>query len=153
MKFLPGLLIAAVFATLTFAVWAALNRPTVPPAWPDRIKGFSFSPFRANEDAIHNELPTDEEIDSDLKLLAGKVDAVRTYGVNGTLADVPQLAERYGINVALGALAWMGGGDEQNDKGLATAIQLARTHVNVVRVFIGNEVVLRGDIPMQKLAG
>jgi exo-beta-1,3-glucanase (GH17 family) len=81
------------------------------------------------------------------------VNAVRTYGLNGTLADVPQLAEHYGINVALGANAWMGGGDEQNEKGLATAIQLARTHVNVVRVFIGNEVVLRGDIPMQKLTG
>jgi exo-beta-1,3-glucanase (GH17 family)/cellulose synthase/poly-beta-1,6-N-acetylglucosamine synthase-like glycosyltransferase len=151
MKILPGLLIAAVFATLTFAVWAALNRPTIEPAWPSRIAGFAFSPFRANEDPTRLEMATDEEIDSDLKLLSGKVMALRIYGVNGTQADVPQLAERYGINVAVTAL--IGGHADQNEKELATTIELARTHVNVVRVFIGNEVALRGDIPIEQLTG
>src|SRR2546421_1998344 len=46
MKTLPSLLIASVFATLTFAVWAWLNRPTLEPPWPARIQGFAFSPFR-----------------------------------------------------------------------------------------------------------
>jgi len=49
MKTIPSLIIAAVFATLTFAVWAYLNRPTREPPWPARIQGFAFSPFRANE--------------------------------------------------------------------------------------------------------
>ena len=47
MKTIPSLLIAAVFATLTFAVWAYLNRPTKEPPWPAVIQGFAFSPFRA----------------------------------------------------------------------------------------------------------
>src|SRR2546429_5276725 len=41
-KLLPSLLIASVFAMLTFAVWAWLNRPTLEPPWPARIQGFAF---------------------------------------------------------------------------------------------------------------
>jgi exo-beta-1,3-glucanase (GH17 family) len=78
MKALPSVLIAAVFATLTFAVWAWLNRPTREPPWPQRIQGFAFSPFRADEDPTHGEMPTDAEIDADLALLEGHVNAVRT---------------------------------------------------------------------------
>src|SRR5580658_8393669 len=88
MKFFPSLLIAAVFATLTFAVWAYLNRPTREPPWPAVIQGFAFSPFRANEDPTQGQMPTDAEIDSDLALLAGHVNAVRTHSVEKTLADL-----------------------------------------------------------------
>jgi exo-beta-1,3-glucanase (GH17 family) len=149
MKSLPGLLIAAVFATLTFAVWAFLNRPTLEPPWPARIQGFAFSPFRLGEDPTHKEMPTDAEIDTDLKLLEGKTLAVRTYSNAGSLADVPQLAERHGINVTVGA--WVDNHKDMDETEISTAIELARTHINVVRVIIGNEVVLRGDIPIEQL--
>ena len=149
MNRLPGLLIAALFATLTFAVWALLNRPTLEPPWPTRIQGFAFSPFRIGEDPTHKEMPTDAEIDQDLQLLEGKTLAVRTYSNFGTLAHVPQLAERHGINVTVGA--WIENHNDTNETELDTAIELARTHINVVRVIIGNEVVLRGDIPIEQL--
>jgi len=149
MKTLGSLLIAAVFATLTFAVWAYLNRPTTEPPWPSTIQGFAFSPFRANEDPTHLQLPSDAEIESDLKLLEGKVHAVRTYSVQGTLADVPEIAERYGINVVLGA--WVDDHRDKNAEQLQKVIELASTHVNVSRVLIGNEVILRGDLPLPEL--
>jgi len=151
MKSLPGLLIAAAFAALTCAVWAFLNRPAAEPPWPAHIQGFSFQPFHMGEDPTHLILPTDAEIDSDLKLLGGKINAVRTYGVNGSLADVPQLAERHGINVAVGA--WIDDHRDANERQLETAIELARTHLNVMRVFVGNEVVLQGYVPIKVLEG
>src|SRR5580704_10954766 len=149
MKSIPSLLIAAVFALLTFAVWAYLNRPTSEPPWPKVVWGFAFSPFRANEDPTHNILPTEEEIDSDLALLQGKVRAVRTYSVQGTLASIPELAERRDMNVAIGA--WLDDHRDKNEQQLQTAIHLANSHINVVRVFIGNEVLLRGDLPIAEL--
>ncbi len=149
MKSIPSLLIAAVFALLTFAVWAYLNRPTREPPWPSVVWGFAFSPFRANEDPTHNILPTEAEIDSDLALLQGKVRAVRTYSVQGTLAKIPELAEHRDMNVAVGA--WLDKNQEKNEEELQTAIQLANSHINVVRVFIGNEVLLRGDLPLPEL--
>jgi exo-beta-1,3-glucanase (GH17 family)/cellulose synthase/poly-beta-1,6-N-acetylglucosamine synthase-like glycosyltransferase len=149
MKTLGSLLIAAVFATLTFAVWALLNRPTAEPAWPTRIQGFAFSPFRINEDPTHGEMPTDEEIDADLALLEGKVNAVRSYSVEKTLADIPELAEQHGMNVALGA--WLDSHRELNEEQLKTVTQLANSHQNVVRVIVGNEVLFRGDLPVEEL--
>jgi exo-beta-1,3-glucanase (GH17 family)/cellulose synthase/poly-beta-1,6-N-acetylglucosamine synthase-like glycosyltransferase len=149
MKSLPGLLIAAAFAALTCAVWAFLNRPATEPPWPAHIQGFSFSPFRISEDPTHHIFPTDAEIDSDLKLLTGKINTVRTYSVAGSLGDVPQLAERHGINVAIGA--WIDNHRDVNEQQVDTAIELARTHLNVMRVFVGNEVVLQGYVPIKEL--
>jgi exo-beta-1,3-glucanase (GH17 family)/cellulose synthase/poly-beta-1,6-N-acetylglucosamine synthase-like glycosyltransferase len=149
MKSLPSLLIAAIFATLTFSVWAYLNRPTREPPWPARIQGFAFSPFRANEDPTHLVMPTDAEIDSDLALLEGKVNAVRTYSVEATLADVPDLADRHGLNVALGA--WLDSHLDKNEEQMKALIDLASSHQNVVRVLVGNEVLFRGDLPIDDL--
>ncbi|TLZ30380.1 MAG: glycosyltransferase [Gammaproteobacteria bacterium] len=150
MKTVGSLVIAGLFATLTFAVWAYLNRPTPEPPWPKRIQGFAFSPFRASEDPTHFEMPTDTEIDADLQLLEGQVNAVRTYSVGGTLSDVPELADRHGLNVALGA--WLDADRDKNEKQLRTVIDLANTHQNVVRVIIGNEVLFRGDLKIEELA-
>ena len=149
MKAIPSVLIAALFATLTFAVWAYLNRPTREPPWPARIEGFAFSPFRANEDPTHGQMPTDAQIDSDLKLLEGKVSAVRTYSVEQSLADIPELADKHDLNVALGA--WIDGHRDKNEEQLKTVIDLANNHQNVVRVIIGNEVLFRGDLPIAEL--
>ncbi|TLY60943.1 MAG: glycosyltransferase [Gammaproteobacteria bacterium] len=150
MKTVGSLLIAGLFATLTFAVWAYLNRPTPEPPWPKRIQGFAFSPFRASEDPTHFEMPTDAEIEADLQLLEGQVNAVRTYSVGGTLSDVPELADRHGLNVALGA--WLDADRDKNEEQLRTVIDLANTHQNVVRVIIGNEVLFRGDLKVEELA-
>ena len=150
MKTIGSLLIAGLFATLTFAVWAYLNRPTPEPPWPKRIQGFAFSPFRASEDPTHFEMPTDAEIEADLQLLEGQVNAVRTYSVGGTLSDVPELADRHGLNVALGA--WLDVDRDKNEEQLRTVIDLANTHQNVVRVIIGNEVLFRGDLKVEELA-
>jgi len=151
MKSLPGLVVAAAFAALTCAVWAFLNRPAAEPPWPAQIQGFSFQPIRLGEDPTKHLLPTDAEIDGDLKLLTGKVKSVRTYGVQGSLADIPQLAERHGLSVAVGA--WIDNHRDENTRQLETAIELARTHSNVMRVFVGNEVALQGYVPVKELEG
>ena len=77
------------------------------------------------------------------------MNAVRTYSVQGTLADIPQLAERHGINVAVGA--WIDNHRDTNETQAADRHRARRTHINVVRVFVGNEVVLRGDLPLEEL--
>src|SRR6201996_7734225 len=151
MKSLPGLVVAAAFAALTCAVWAFLNRPAAEPPWPAHIQGFSFSPIRMGEDPTKHILPTDAEIDADLKLVTGKVGTVRTYSVAGSLADVPQLAARHGLNVAVGA--WIDDHRDTNETQLQTAIELARTHLNVMRVFVGNEGALQGYVPIEELEG
>src|SRR5262249_55162026 len=95
--------------------------------------------------------PTDAEIDADLTLLTGKANAVRTYSVEGSLGDVPQLAERHGLNVAVGA--WIDDHRDNNERQLEKVIELARTHLNVMRVFVGNEVALQVYGPIKEPKG
>src|SRR5882724_754263 len=140
-----SLVIAASVAALTVSVWAWFNRPDQEPPWPDHIQGFSFSPFRVDEDAIAHRFPTDAEIDSDLKLLSGKTDSIRTYTVEGTLGDIPQLAAPYHMSVMLGA--WVDPDKEKSEASVAKLIDIAHKNPDVKQVIVGNEVVLTGILP------
>jgi exo-beta-1,3-glucanase (GH17 family)/cellulose synthase/poly-beta-1,6-N-acetylglucosamine synthase-like glycosyltransferase len=145
-----NIIIAVAIAAITVSLWAYINRPEKEPPWPEVIQGFSFSPMRVNDDPIKHKLPSAEEIEADLALLAGKTYAIRTYRMEGAFADIPAMARKYGINVALGA--WIDGHLDENEKEVMRLIQYAdRYRRNVVRVLVGNEVLLRNDIPIEKL--
>jgi len=146
---ISGLLIAAAFGAATVTLWGLANRPVAEPPWPREIQGFAFSPYRAGQDAVAGDFPTARQIDEDLALLKGRTRSVRTYTTEGTLAEVPALARKHGIKVALGA--WIDARRLSNATQVEQAIRLARQNSNVIRLIVGNEVVLRGDIPVSEL--
>ncbi|MDW7771763.1 MAG: glycosyltransferase [Desulfobulbaceae bacterium] len=147
-----NVLIVIAVAVLSISIWALLNRPEQEPGWPERIQGVSFSPIRGGENAGEGNLPTLEEIDADLSLLAGKTHAVRTYSVEGTLAEIPRLAQKHDINVTLGA--WLDADLESNELQIAELIRITRENYrNVVRVVVGNEAVLRGNLTGEQISG
>ncbi len=141
--------VAISIAILTVALWAFLNRPEEEPLWPKRIQGFSFSPMREGESPLASQYPTEAEIDADLALLSGRTHAIRTYTVENVLARVPALAKRHGINVAAGA--WIDADLAKNEREIERLLKLSVTSTNIVRLIVGNEVVLRGDIPVPQL--
>ena len=142
--------IAIAIGALSVALWSLANRPDVEPPWPDTIQGMAFSPMRSNNNPAKHLLPKLGEIDADLALLQKKTHAVRTYSVEGTLAEIPELAKKHQINVTLGAA--ISGDLERNTREVLKLISIADRHrQNVVRVIIGNEVILRGDIPIGQL--
>ncbi|MDT8386773.1 MAG: glycosyltransferase [Thiogranum sp.] len=142
-------IIAIAITALTIMAWAVYNIPESEPAWPERIQGFAFSPFQKDENPNWNKFPSPEEIENDLILLAGKTHAIRTYSVDKTLGEIPRLAEKHDINVALGA--WVDADTERTRKEINKALGIAVRAHNVVRIFVGNEVLLRGDIPVEEL--
>ncbi len=147
-----NILISIAIAVICISFWAFLNQPETEPPWPERIQGFSFSPMREGQSIIQHVLPTEEEIDSDLALLADKTYAVRTYTMEGTLAQIPALARKHGLNVTLGA--WLDKDLEKNEQEIEKLISVARENYrNVVRVIIGNEAVLRGELTVEQLCG
>lgn len=145
-----NIFISIALAVISISFWALLNQPKIEPPWPSRIQGFSFSPMRAWNNPIKHNFPTEDEIDADLKLLANKTNAIRTYSVEGVQARIPALARKHGLNVTLGA--WIDANLEMNEEQINTVIQLAReNYSNVIRIIIGNEVVLRGDLTVKQL--
>lgn len=144
-----GVVVAAVFAVLTFSLWAYLNRPTAEPPWPAHVQGMAFSPFYSGQDPVVQVLPSEAQIDSDLQLLSGKVTAIRTYSSLKSLGRVPEIAARHGLKVAVGA--WLDRRLQSNDLEVRAAIRLAESHPNVIRLVIGNETLLRGDLTVAQL--
>jgi exo-beta-1,3-glucanase (GH17 family)/cellulose synthase/poly-beta-1,6-N-acetylglucosamine synthase-like glycosyltransferase len=145
-----SIVVAAVFAALTFALWAWLNRPSPEPPWPDHVQGMAFSPFGSGQDPIPQVLPTAEQLDADLRLLAGKVTALRTYSSLKSLGQIPDIAARHQLKVALGA--WLDRQLATNELEIAAAIEIANHHANVIRLVIGNEVLLRNDLSVAELS-
>jgi exo-beta-1,3-glucanase (GH17 family)/cellulose synthase/poly-beta-1,6-N-acetylglucosamine synthase-like glycosyltransferase len=146
---ISGLLIAIACGCATVGLWAWGNRPEAEPVWPDRIQGYAFSPYRDGQDATLGDFPTVEEIDADLALLQKSTRSVRTYSTDGSLGEIPRLAGRRGIKVALGA--WISSERERNAREVDQAIRLARRHQSVIRLIIGNEVLQRGDLDPDEL--
>jgi exo-beta-1,3-glucanase (GH17 family)/cellulose synthase/poly-beta-1,6-N-acetylglucosamine synthase-like glycosyltransferase len=144
-----NIITALTVAILTICVWAFMNQPEQEPAWPQRIQGFSFQPMRDGQDPVKKQYPSIAEIDADLALLSGKTHAVRTYTVESRLARVPELAKHHGINVALGG--WIDTDMQRNETEIKTLIETARTNTNVVRVIVGNEAILRGDVSTEQM--
>lgn len=145
-----NIFIALIVATVTYSLWAFMNRPEVEPVWPEIIQGFSFSPMQASNDPTIGILPTTKEVEQDVKLVSDKTHSIRTYSVDGPLAQVPPIAKKYNLNIALGG--WIDARLEKNLQEIESLISIAdNNRKNVVRVIVGNEVILRNDIPIAQL--
>ena len=147
--FLGGLAVLAVVAAVTLFGWAYVNKPFDEAPWPAVVQGFSFSPYQDGQDAVQNQLPTEEQIRGDLKLLTGKTHAVRSYSTQGSLASIARLAAEFHLNVAQGI--WIDRDPARNIEEVRKGIELTRKYHNIVRVVVGNEVMLRNDIPAEEL--
>ncbi|MDR2550597.1 MAG: glycosyltransferase [Desulfobulbus sp.] len=139
-----GLIITLLMGCLAILLWKVVNAPDMEPSWPSKIQGFSFSPFRAGQSPSKRIYPSIEQIDRDLAILAGDVHAVRSYTVEDNLAEIPRLAAARGLNVTLGA--WITDDTESNEQEIAKLIKVYQeNHRNIIRVLVGNEVMLRGE--------
>ncbi|PJI51009.1 MAG: beta-(1-3)-glucosyl transferase [Pseudomonas sp.] len=148
-KFGLNLVVFVALAALFTGFWALYNRPVSVPAWPESISGFSFSPFRLNQNPQKNQFPSDDEIRSDLELVSKNTDNIRTYSVKGSLADIPRLAEELGMRVSLGI--WIGPDEAENEAEIERGIEIANNSRSVVRVIVGNEALFRREVTVEQI--
>lgn len=139
-----SLIITFLMGCLAILLWMIVNTPDIEPPWPKTVQGFSFQPFRDDQSAEKGEFPTEQQIDSDLALLASRATTVRTYSVAGTLGAIPALAAKHGLNVALGA--WISNIPAANEKELTDLVRVYKeNHQNIIRVLVGNETLFRTE--------
>jgi len=145
-----SIVIPLLIAALTVGLWAMMNQPSAEPPWPTRVQGYSFSPMRADDNPTRHIFPSVSEVDEDLALLQGEAYAIRTYTLEGPMPQVPRLAAAHGLNVSVGA--WIDGNPKTNETQLQLLDKVLRQgHRNIVRVFVGNEVILRRDLKVDEL--
>ena len=143
---------AAVFAAHHVrTVGVARTGPAIEPPWPSRVQGMAFSPFYSGQDPVQQVLPSRAQIEADLQLLPSKVKAVRTYSSLETLGarsrdrGTPQHQGR-GRRLARPRPRDQRAGSRRRRSSSANA------HSNVIRLVIGNEAILRGDLTVEELA-
>jgi len=144
-----SVLIALAIAILVVSMWALANRPEAEPSWPERIQGFSFSPFQEGQSPLEKIYPTADQIDADLSLLQSKTYAIRTYTVEDRLFEIPEMAKQHDINVAFGV--WIDRNWERNRADMEVFLKTAARSTNIVRTIVGNEVLLRGELTPEEL--
>lgn len=117
-----------------------------------KLSSVSFAPFREGQSPLTAIFPTPEQIDADLRMLADETRAVRTYASLGGLSDVPALAQKYGLKVIQGAWLSFFTMEKENRAEVEQLIRAANAYPDVIqRVIVGNEVLLRGEMPAEKL--
>ncbi|MET1077576.1 MAG: glycosyltransferase [Pseudomonas sp.] len=149
-KFGLNLVMVVAIAALFTGFWALYNRPVTAPEWPEQISGYSYSPFRADQNPQQNRYPNDEQIRDDLELLSKQTDSIRIYSVDGTLDQIPRIAEEFGLRVTLGI--WISPDQERNEREILKAIEIANDSRSVVRVVVGNEALFRREITPEALS-
>jgi glucan 1,3-beta-glucosidase len=151
------LLLAALGLAAAAALWHGWRMGVpVPIAEPgaERLECVSYAPFRRpGETPFDPTARVDEvRIEADLRLLSSRTGCVRTYSVQQGLDAVPRVARRLGMQVLLGA--WIGRDRRENEDELAAVVGLAREYADTVRaVVVGNEVMLRRELPEADLVG
>ncbi len=150
-----GLLLAVLGLACVAAGYDAWfrGRPVPLPDGPAQpLDCVSYTPFR-----LPGESPLDPNtqvsrarIEAELKFLSTRFRCVRTYSVSQGLAEVPAVAETLGMQVLLGL--WLGRDREENERELALGLRVANAHPATVRaVVVGNEVLLRRELPQEAL--
>jgi glucan 1,3-beta-glucosidase len=146
----------ALTALLIGVAWWWLGAPLALPPSPlapgEKLYCVSYAPFRDGQDPTNRatQIPP-QQIDEDMALLSRYTDCVRTYSTENGVDKVPEIAQRYGLKVLLGA--WISNEAERNRQQAATTIALANKYPDVIRaVIVGNEVLLRGEMTATDLA-
>lgn len=142
-----------VLAALNALGWWWFNRPVpVELSFNEPFPSVSFAPFRRGQGPITQVYPTSEQIAQDMKSLVGVAKGVRTYTSREGLDVVPELGRKYGIEVTHSA--WLGKKFAINDAEVDALIKAANAYPDVIkRVIVGNEVLLRQDLPPEQLIG
>ena len=139
------------WAVVASGIWWWGNQPVpLSLSFDEPFSSVSFAPYRFGESPISHDYPTPEEIDADLASLKGVTKGIRTYTAREGMDVVPGMAAKYGLDVIHSA--WLGQIKEKNDQDVAALISSANAHPDTIkRVIVGNEVLLRKDLPVDEL--
>ncbi|TAN50852.1 MAG: exo-beta-1,3-glucanase [Rhodospirillales bacterium] len=145
-----------IFAELAVLAFSFPNRPRdAGPGVSGQVASVSFAPYRDGQSPLTQVFPTRDQIEEDLTRLKGIARGVRTYTSREGMEVVPLLAEKLGFKVIQSA--WITSdttekGRDTNEAETDSLIQLANEYPDSVeRVIVGNEVLLRRDLPPDRL--
>lgn len=145
--------VAAIIGAWWWWLGADVAMPPSPLAKGERLQCVSYAPFRDRQTPLDfSTRISAAQIDDDLSRLAKLTDCIRIYSVDVGLDQVPAIAERHGLKVLLGI--WVSNRRDRTEWQIKTGVALAKRFPDTVQaVIVGNEVLLRGEVTAETLAG
>jgi glucan 1,3-beta-glucosidase len=123
-------------------------RPTLPPRLQRGVHGLCFSPYLQGQQP--GSQISEEQIRERLQILKPYTGWVRSFSCTDGHEQTPRVARELGFKTLVGA--WLGTDAQINERELQGVIDVARAgHADIVAV--GNEVLLREDMPEDDAAG
>jgi glucan 1,3-beta-glucosidase len=114
-----------------------------------RLQCVSYAPSGGDYRPLRRVTPG--QLQRDLAVLAKRTSCIRTYTVSDGFDQVPAVASQLGLEVILGA--WIAADAAHNEREVALAIEVANRHRQTIRaIVVGNEVMLRHELPPAELA-
>ena len=134
---------------MNIGLWWWGNQPHGPDDWHGPVNGFSVSVFQRYQNPLKKDFPSDAQIDSDLKLLRKYTGRIRTYSTQEN-PQIYRLARQDGLKVMAGAN--IDTRERNNEREIDQLIALANRYPDTIeRVIVGNEVLFRGDLPLEQM--
>ena len=153
--------VVALISCVHAGLWALLHRQQPVPNIEGPLTSVSYSPYTRWQNPDRGDVPTPEQIRSDLRLLSPYTRTVRTYTSTRGLELVPAIAAEFGMKVTVGIwldpIADKKTGEPieknvaRNKREADQAIALAKRYSNVNAIVVGNETILRDDMKVDDL--
>lgn len=147
-RWATALSISVVLAAVNLLAWQLLHRQLEAPAHAGPVAGLSFNGSGRWQSPLEGERPSEARLAQDVALLAQHTRRLRTYAASDQ-AELARLARQHGLELMQGV--WIDDRLDHNQRELAAAIQLARSHANIRRVIVGNETQLKAKLPPNRL--
>src|SRR5437016_5042373 len=141
--------VVALIACVHAGLWALLQQQQPIANIDGPLASVSYSPYSRSQHPDYGDRPTAEQIRADLKLISPYTRTVRTYSSTGGVELVPGIAAEFGMKVTVGI--WIDKDKARNEREIASAVALAKRYSNVNGIVVGNETILRGDVPVDDL--
>lgn len=139
---------AIAIAAVHFGLWALTNRALPLINVKPIVHGFAYSGFQAKQSPLDKTYPNTAELAHDLRIMKKLTNRIRVYASTEN-SEVVALAAKQGILVTAGA--WIGGDDAANAREVAALKEKLLYYDNIERAIVGNESLLRNDLPVKKL--
>lgn len=112
------------------------------------VHGLCFSPYL--EGQAPGSIVSEAQIRARLEIIRPHTRWIRSFSCTDGHEQTPRIAHELGLKTLVGA--WLGTDREINEREVAAAIEVARAgHVDLLA--LGNEVLLREDMPEEELLG
>lgn len=142
-------MLAAAALTLLGSWWLDARAVAVAGGAAVRPQCISYAPSGGGSRAPRDVTPA--QLRRDFAVLAKRTGCIRTYTVSDGFDRAPEVAREFGLEVLLGL--WIGSDPAHNEREIARATDLARSHRETLRaIVVGNEVLLRRDLAPEQLA-